>query len=255
VSDLGGGGWDVSGYVSTDRWYHGHLHISEYSRRVAGHATWERASVVLGGVDTDKFSPPATDDTRRDGPVLFVGRLLPHKGVDYLVEALPDDMPLELIGLPLDAAFLERLHGLAAGKRVTFNHDCDDAQLVNAYRRARCVVLPSVYRASTGAESRVPELLGQTLLEGMACGAPAVCTDVASLPEVVAHGETGLLVPPNNADALRRAVCALVAYPERARRMGATGRRRVLDHFTWPAVVDRCLTAYALDDPPMSRTA
>src|ERR1051325_5030603 len=57
VSDLGGGGWDVSAYVSTDRWYHGHLHISEYSRRASGHEADARAHVITGGVDADKFSP------------------------------------------------------------------------------------------------------------------------------------------------------------------------------------------------------
>src|ERR1700730_6945480 len=57
VSDLGGGGWDFSSYVSTDRWFHGHQHISEYSRRIFGHASEPWAHVVLGGVDTAKFVP------------------------------------------------------------------------------------------------------------------------------------------------------------------------------------------------------
>ncbi|HXV85409.1 MAG TPA: hypothetical protein VD793_01865, partial [Gemmatimonadales bacterium] len=60
VSDLGGGGWDVSGYISTDRWFHGHLHISAYSRRVFGHEHWSRAHVILGGVDTNRFAPMPT---------------------------------------------------------------------------------------------------------------------------------------------------------------------------------------------------
>ena len=65
-SDLGGGGWDVSAYVSTDRWFHGHLHISAYSRDVAGHQGRPDAWVIHGGVDTDRFSPatahrPAAD--------------------------------------------------------------------------------------------------------------------------------------------------------------------------------------------------
>ena len=50
-------------------------------------------------------------------------------------------------------------------------------------------MLPSVYRTSIGTETAVPELLGQTLLEGMACEAPAICTDVASLPEIVEDGD------------------------------------------------------------------
>jgi glycosyltransferase involved in cell wall biosynthesis len=242
VSDLGGGGWDISAYVSTDRWYHGHLHISEYSRTVYGHAGKPWARVILGGVDTAKFRPdPATP---RGDAVVYVGRLLPHKGVNYLIQAVPPDMPLELIGRPYHPRYLEELRRLADGKRVAFRTDCDDNALVGAYRRALCVVLPSVYRGLYGDETRVPELLGQTLLEGMACGIPAVCTDVASMPEVVQDGVTGFVVPPNDPAALREKLCWLRDQPAEARAMGVAGRRRVLEKFTWEAVVRRCLDCY-----------
>ena len=242
VSDLGGGGWDISAYLSTDRWYHGHLHISEYSRKIASQAGEEWAHVIMGGVDTQNFSPDET--VQRDGTVLFVGRLLPHKGVNDLVEAVTPDMPLEIIGQPYDHRFYQELQKLAQGKRVRFRHDCDDAELVRAYRRAMCIVLPSVYRTIYGHETRVPELLGQTLLEGMACEAPAICTDVASMPEVVEDRVTGFVAPPNNPAALREKLCWLRDHPEQAKAMGQAGRRRVLEKFTWPAVVKRCLEIY-----------
>jgi glycosyltransferase involved in cell wall biosynthesis len=243
VSDLGGGGWDISAYLSTDRWYHGHLHLSEYSRRIYGHAGKPWARVIFGGVNTDKFSPDAS--VPRGETVLFVGRLLAHKGVDDLMNAVPPDLPLQVIGPVADAAYVQKLHSLASGKRVTFHHDCDDAGLVRAYRRALCVVLPSVYRTACGLETKVPELLGQTLLGGMACATPVVCTRVASLPEVVEDGVTGLVVPPNDPVALGRALAWLREHPESARAMGEAGRRRVLERFTWPTVVRRCLEIYA----------
>jgi glycosyltransferase involved in cell wall biosynthesis len=241
VSDLGGGGWDVSAYVSTDRWYHGHLHISEYSRQVFGHAGKPWAKVIYGGVDTEKFSPQP--GAARDR-VLFVGRLMPHKGVDDLVRAVEPGMRLELIGQPYHAEFVRELRSLANGKDVAFRHDCDDRALVESCRRALCVVLPSVYRTMYGDKSLVPELLGQTLLEGMACGAPAVCTRVASMPEVVEDGVTGFVVPPNDPAALREKLRWLHDHPDEAEQMGRAARRRVLEKFTWPAVVARCLEAY-----------
>ena len=243
VSDLGGGGWDVSAYVSTDRWYHGHLHISRYSRRAAGHDRDARAHVIMGGVDVEKFSPNGSVEVG-ERPALYVGRLMPHKGVDDLVEAMPEGMGLELIGQPYHEQFVAELRRLAEGKDVRFRHDCDDAALVGAYRRALCVVLPSVYRTRYGAETRVPELLGQTLLEGMACGAPAVCTDVASMPEVVEDGVTGFVVPPNDPAALREKLLWLRDHPARRREMGEAARRRVLEKFTWPSVVRHCLEIY-----------
>ena len=240
ATDLGGGGFDVSGYISTDRWYHGHLHVSEFSRRVAGHEGSARARVILGGVDAERFSPGAG----KGAGVLFVGRLLPHKGIHDLLDAMPAGVPLRIAGQALDPTYAARLKSRAADRDVTFLHDLGDDQLVAEYRRARCVVLPSVHHTPDGGYTPVPELLGQTLLEGMACGRPVVCTDVASLPEVVVDGDTGFVVPAGNAAALRRAIETLHADPARAARMGEAGRRRVLERFRWGQVVERCLDAY-----------
>jgi alpha-maltose-1-phosphate synthase len=242
VSDLGGGGWDVSAYVSTDRWYNGHLHISQYSRRIFDHENKSWAHVILGGVDTEKFSP---DDTVvRDNTVLFVGRLLPHKGVDDLIKALPSGMTLKIIGQPYGQEYLGELRHLAIGKRVTIIHNSDDAALVEAYRKALCVVLPSVYKSVYGPDTKVPELLGQTLLEGMACGTPAICTDVASMPEVVEDGVTGFIVPPNDPAALGLKLEWLRDHPEEVNKMGRAARQLVLERFAWPGVVQRCLEIY-----------
>ena len=176
--------------------------------------------------------------------MLFVGRLLPHKGVHDLIDSLPPRVPLRIIGRAMDAEYLNLLRARAAGKCVTFLHDVDDAGLVEEYRRAACVVLPSVYTTPDGRTTLVPELLGQTLLEAMACGRPAICTDVASMPEVVVDGDTGYVVPPGNPAALGAAIGSVLADPAAADRMGARGRARVVEHFSWSKVVERCLAAY-----------
>lgn len=242
ASDLGGGGWCLGGRLNTGSWFSGHLHISEYSRNLVGAATNPQHRVILGGVDADTFSPSA--EVPREPLVVYVGRLMPHKGVDVLIQALPPGFTLELIGRPYHQAYHDRLRELAEGKRVVFRMECDDAEVVRAYRRATCVVLPSVYRDCYGNESRVPELLGQTPLEGMACGAAAIVTAVASLPEVVADGMTGFVVPSNDPTSLRAKLEWLRDHPIDARGMGEAGRQWVLARFTWPAVVERCLTAY-----------
>jgi len=241
VTDLGGGGFDVSSFVSTDGWFHGHLHISEYSRRVAGHEDSPRARVISGGVDTARFTPAG--EPGRD--VLFVGRILPHKGIHDLIDAVAPDVPLRIVGRTANDDYLRTLKERATGKNVTFVHDADDARLVDEYRRAACVVLPSVYTTPDGRTTRVPELLGQTLLEAMACGRPVICTEVASMPEVVVHGENGLVVPPGDPHALGGAIDTLCSDRTAAAAMGRAGRQRVLERFQWSQVVDRCLEAYA----------
>ncbi len=242
-TDLGGGGWDVSAYVSTDRLFDGHLHISEYSRHVFGHDGLETAHVIYGGVDTARFSPGPSVGAAID--CLFVGRLLPHKGVDVLLDAVPQDLLTMVIGPAPDARYLADLHRIASGKNVVFRHDCTDDEVVDAYRRARCTVLPSVYDDCYGGTTRVPELLGQTLLESMACGTPVIATSVASLPEVVEDGVTGRLVAPRYAPALGAAIRWFLEHPEEGRQMGRAGRERVLARFTWPGVVNSCLAYYS----------
>jgi glycosyltransferase involved in cell wall biosynthesis len=241
VTDLGGGGWDLSAYINTDRWYDGHLHISAYSREIYRHNQLSSARVILGGVDIEKFSPV---EVRRQARVVYSGRLLPHKGIDILIKAMPADVELDVIGRVFMPAYLADLRRLAIGKRVNFHHDYDDAKLIEAYRTAACVVLPSVYKSMYGDETVVPELLGQTLLEGMACASPVIATNVGSLPEVVVHGETGFIVNPNDPEALCERIRWLLDHPREGASMGAAGHRRVVEHFTWPSVVLRCLEAY-----------
>jgi glycosyltransferase involved in cell wall biosynthesis len=240
VTDLGGGGWDLSAFLSTDSWFTGELHISRYSSSLSSRPH-PNSRVILGGVDTDKFSPGPEPKEKR---IVFVGRLLPHKGVDYLIESLPPGLELEVIGEPYDSRYYETLQDLARGKLVRFTRGASDDYLVSAYRRSLAVVLPSLYRDRFGAQTKVPELLGQTLLEGMACGTAAIATDVASLPEIVERGVSGYLVAPGDSASFRRTLEGFAGSPDVAEKMGRNARERVLEHFTWKQVVERCLDAY-----------
>ena len=242
VTDLGGGGLDFSTVMRTDGWFRGHLHMSEFSRMVSGHQTNRNARVIFTGVDASLFSPSPTTDKSTD--IIFVGRVLPHKGVDKVIEALPPDRNLDVVGGTFHPEYMAVLKDLARGKQVRFVGQLSGRDLIDAYRRARAVVLPSLYRDRYGNESAIPELLGQTLLEGMACGIPAICTDVAAMPEAVVDGETGFVVPPNDLEAMRRAIITLSTDHPLAASMGAAARTRMLSHFTWAAVVKRCLEAY-----------
>ena len=242
ATDLGGGGWDISAYMSTDRWFDAHLHISEYSRRISHHEDKQWAHVILGGVDTVKFSPDP--GTRRGTRALFVGRLLPHKGVADLIAALPETIALDIVGPLNTTGAVETLKAQAAGKAIAFHHGLGDAALVEQYRQALCLVLPSVYRTADGQHTDVPELLGQTLLEAMACATPVICTRVASMPEIVEDGVSGFVVEPGDIATLRSRLEWLAGHPAEASAMGAAGRERVLARFQWADVVQRCLDAY-----------
>ena len=241
VTHHGGGALDLSRYVPTKRIFRRHLHVSEFSRKIMRQERAWWSHVVWAGVDLGKFSD---DSTKRGRAVLYVGRILPHKGVNYLIEALPPSLELDVVGPVHNERYLADLKEVARGKIVRFHHSADDEQLVRFYRNALCIVLPSVYRTVYGDELITPELLGQTLLEGMACGLPAVCTDVGPMPEVVTDGVTGFVVPPNDSAALREKLVWLSEHPAEADEMGRKGRQRVEEKFRWRKVVERCFEVY-----------
>ena len=119
-----------------------------------------------------------------------------------LIAGVPPDVPLTIVGA---ASRSDRVTASwprwPRASRCVSRTTCPMPSWCTNTGARLCVVLPSVYRSAAG-ETKVPELLGQTLLEGMACGLPAVCTRVASMPEVVDDGVTGFVVPPNDPTAL-----------------------------------------------------
>ncbi len=249
VTDLGGGHrWALSKIVPILPRARGLLLLSDFSRRLwaerAPSRRPARLDVIGGGVDPLRFSPsdePKSDET------LFVGRLLPHKGVNYLIDAMPTDAPLRVVGRAYDDHFLARLRSQAVGRRVTFESVVSDSELVDRYRRACVTVLPSVYESADGSRTRQPELLGLVVLESMACGTPVIVTRVGALPELVDDGVTGFVVAPNDPGAIREKIEWLRRDLTRATEMGRRARQRVLERFTWSAVVARCLRAYRED--------
>jgi glycosyltransferase involved in cell wall biosynthesis len=116
--------------------------------------------------------------------------------------------------------------------------------LLAEYASAGVGVLPSVEVDLYGKHYPKSEILGLALLEAMACETPVVCSDIGGMPELVADGVTGRVVPAGDSRALGEAVDGLLDDPATARRFGQAGRERVLEHFTWDAVAERCLAAY-----------
>jgi len=147
--------------------------------------------VIKGGVDADFFAPP-TERPSRDR-VLYVGRLLPHKGIDQLITALPPDLPLTICGQAYHDEYFRHLQSLATGKPVEFVTDADDVAIRALYARAWVTVLPSVYRDCYGHVYQAPELMGFTLLESMSCATPAIASRVGAMPEFILEGETGFI--------------------------------------------------------------
>jgi glycosyltransferase involved in cell wall biosynthesis len=176
------------------------------------------------------------------GRVLYVGRIMRHKGIDVLIDALPPGSGLDVVGRVYDPEYHALLRERAQGKDVRFVHDASDDVVAEHYRRALVTVLPSVYDDVFGGHWDRPELLGGVLQESMATGTPVICTAVGGMPEVVRDGESGFVVPPNDPAALRAAIETLACDPALRRRLGETGRAGVR---SWDAAAREMLERYA----------
>ncbi len=230
LTDLAGGaGLRPSRYIPMANLMTGFLPISHYNQSLNPWIT-RPTTVISSGVDTDAFvpDPAARRHARR---VMYLGRLFPGKGLHVLLDALPDDVTLDVVGSG-DGDYRARVEKLAAGKSVVFHGGLPDADVVRLYQTSALIVLPSL--VDSGVTSS---------LEAMACGTPVVGSRLGTLTEIVTP-ETGWLVPPDDAGALRAAVVDALSDQARLRRMGEAARALVLERFTWRAVAERCLGAY-----------
>lgn len=214
---------------------------SDFGARLYG-CTTTPITVIKGGVDAERFQPPPEGTRPERDRVVFVGRLLPHKGIDQLIEAMPPHLPLTVCGRPYHPPFFERLQRLAQGKRVEFVTDADDDQLRNLYARAWAVVLPSVYRDCEGNVHRAPELMGFTLLEAMACGTPAIASRVGAMPEFIDHGRTGFVF--DTPAELTAQIERLAGDPALVESMGRAARAQVVAEYDLKVAGGRLAQVY-----------
>ncbi|MEV4201846.1 glycogen synthase [Micromonospora globbae] len=224
----------------------------------------DRVRVVYNGIDTKQYAPdPGTDVLDRLGvdpalpSVVYVGRITRQKGLPYLLRAareLPADTQLVLLaGAPDTAEIAAEVEGLVAELRanrsgvVWVAEMLPKHEVIQVLTHATLFVCPSVY-----------EPMGIVNLEAMACETAVVATATGGIPEVVADGETGLLVPIEQATDgsgrpldpgrfvadLAARMNELLADPDRIAKFGRAGRQRAVEHFSWDAIAARTLEVY-----------
>jgi starch synthase len=223
----------------------------------------ERVRVIHNGIDTDEYAPsPGTDVLERHGIdparpyVVFVGRITRQKGLVHLLRAARSfDPGAQLVlcaGAPDTPEIAEEVTGLVRNLSATregvvwISEMLPRPEVIQILTHATVFVCPSVY-----------EPMGIVNLEAMACETAVVATATGGIPEVVADGSTGLLVPIDQgpdgepydpetfAAALAERVGRLLGDPALAEEMGKAGRRRAIDHFSWRQIAERTHELYA----------
>jgi rhamnosyl/mannosyltransferase len=198
----------------------------------------DQCVVVPLGVDLNRFRP--IDRPANPRPVLLaVGRLRYYKGLDTLLNALPDlpEVDLKIVGDgPLMAEWQALSESLRLADRVHFVGSVADEDLPAWYQKADIFVLPANARS---------EAFGNVLLEAMATGLPCVTTEVGTGTSwVVQEGVTGRVVAPRDPTALAAAIRSLLDDPERRQRFGHTGLTRAREVFSTARLVEQVMAVY-----------
>lgn len=240
VTDHGGGGRNYFGRLGLYRLVSAFVCQSDFACSRLPSPARARAQVIKGGFDPARFP---FDPRPRDRQVLQVGRIMPHKGIDVLLQAAGDDIPVVVAGKIVHEGYFRDLQAIAQGKQVRFLINAPDDAILAEYRRSAVSVAASVYRDRYGGHWPTSELLGLTLLESQSVGTPVICTAVGGMPEFVLDGDTGFVVPPNDPAALRRRLLELLDDPARAATMGARAHAHAAG-YSWDRVAAQVNAVY-----------
>ncbi len=211
------------------------------ARQFSGLPLAGKSRAVYNGIAPDEFEASSAPFAHPKPYILGIGRIVPQKGFDVLlaayarlVQARPNAPDLIIAG---DGPERERLGAQADALGLTGRAHligrADRAAAVALFRGCTIFVLPS---------RQEPQ--GIVNLEAMICGKPVVASRVGGVPEIVLDGETGLLVPGEDAPALARSLDALLADPARAQALGKAGRERAWSQFTWARIADQYFDIY-----------
>lgn len=204
--------------------------------------------VIHNGVDVNKFEPLNKDSALAQGlgltdrrVVITVGRVVGWKGLQVLMDSLPAikrviaSVKWVVIG---DGDYLDALQTKCREMKledsVVFVGEIPHERLPEYISLGDVMVQPSI----------AEEAFGITLVEAMACGVPAVGSRIGGIPEIIVDGETGLLVPPKDREALADAVIKILEDDDLRSSYSANSRERVVKHFTWAANARRHIEVF-----------
>ncbi|MEK6924313.1 MAG: glycosyltransferase family 4 protein, partial [Candidatus Micrarchaeota archaeon] len=223
------------------------ISVSKWAAGDIGHYGIPRSkiTVIRNGIDAKVFKPGSGKSFRRKHGItgrmlLFVGRVIRQKGLDYLVAAMPEilcatpDTKLVIIGRGNRLEHVrKRVKKLGLENNVVFPGFVNERELKAALRECDAFVLPSLW-----------EVLPVSILEAMASGKPIVCTDAGGNRELVQNGFNGFVVPKRDPKALAHAVARVLRDEKLRKKMGRNSRRKAVAEFSWNRIAALTIDLY-----------
>jgi len=222
--------------------------ISSYTAREIADLVHVPVRVIPYGLGFAEPLPRATTPRPKNLAfvILYVGNLIPRKGVRYLIDAfhrLAPTIPAQLVilGEGSDRPKLEaQVRTLGLDGRVEMPGRVPEADLHGAFHEAGVLVLPSIVDQRGDTEG-----LGVVLLEALSYRVPVIGSAIGGITDIIVDGETGLLVPPEDPAAIANAIQRIATDPALAKRLAEAGSRRVREQFGWDAIIAAWRECYA----------
>jgi len=230
--------------------------MTDYGRKYfRGYVKEKKIEVIYPGIDTDFFVPTRDKSLERKYAgkkvILYAGRLVPSKGIDYLVRAFAKisksnkNAVLILIGQGHMENHLKRLVSeLKISDKVVFTGYVPDERMAAYYTLADVFVLPPVYKDSLGGYAPEPGGFGLVLAEAMACDTPTIATRVDTIPYWIKDGHNGLLCPPNNSACLEKKIRLLLGNKALRERIVRNAKEIVYQKYSLETVADQLEGVY-----------
>jgi glycosyltransferase involved in cell wall biosynthesis len=201
----------------------------------------DKTKVVVIGNGVSSGWKRQQETRKRDIDILYVGKLMPYKGLDVLLSSLTHlparrKAKVVIVGEGLSDRYKKQLHKLAIPHDVLFTGPVPYRDIPDLYRRSKIVVSPSIW----------PEPCGRSIIEAMWMGCAVVATNVGGTPESLIDGAHGYLVPPHKPKAIAEKINYLLTHPSIRRRFGRQAARYAYKNYSADGIAREYLEFYGL---------
>ncbi len=212
------------------------------------HLPWDKVDVIPNAIDVTQYNPQIDTGPVRarygvgwgEKLVLCVGRLVPQKGIEYFIRAIPTiaqrypEAKFVIVGEGWSRCYLEGIaRSTGYTQRILFTGFISDAEVIALMTSADVLVIPSIY-----------EPFGIVALEGMATGVPVIASRVGGLAEVIEHDRTGIFVYPKSPGSIAWGVDQILSNPSHAEWLTQNARERLHKTYSWEAVAMKTVEVY-----------
>jgi glycogen(starch) synthase len=209
---------------------------------------WDKVDVIPNAIDATKYQISVDSGAVRqrygvgwgEKLILCVGRLVPQKGIEYFIRAIPaiakryPEAKFVIVGEGWSRDILEaEARGTGQNSKIHFTGFASDREVINLMSSADVLVVPSIY-----------EPFGIVALEGMATGVPVVASKVGGLSEVIEHDRTGIFVYPKNPDSIAWGIDHILSDPDHAKWLTENAKEKLHNAYSWEAVAMKTVEVY-----------